>query len=78
VTTPETRSRAAAHRHRLLLLVPYIWSVAAIPLVNRVHATPLGVPLLLWWALAGVVVTTVCLGIVWRLDRAAEADRDRR
>ncbi|TNC26445.1 DUF3311 domain-containing protein [Amycolatopsis alkalitolerans] len=72
MTTPRTRSRAGRHRHRLLLLVPYLWSVAAIPLVNSVHAAPLGVPLLLWWALAGVVVTTGCLGVVWRLDRARE------
>lgn len=65
---------AAGHRrpYRLLLVVPYLWSVAAIPLVNTVHATPLGIPLLLWWALAGVLVTSACLGVVWRLDCAGE------
>lgn len=63
--------------HRILLIVPYLWSVLAVPLVNTVHAAPLGVPLLLWWALAGVVVTTVCLGVVWRIDRAQGFEGER-
>ncbi|GLY70536.1 DUF3311 domain-containing protein [Amycolatopsis taiwanensis] len=63
---------ARRRSYRLLLVVPYLWSVAAIPVINTVHASPLGIPLLLWWALAGVLVTSVCLGVVWRLDRARE------
>lgn len=64
----------ARRRHRVLLVVPYLWSVAAIPLVNRFHAAPLGVPLLLWWMLAGVVVTSLCLAVVWRIDQAGGVD----
>jgi uncharacterized membrane protein len=74
MTAPDSPVAAARRRrYRVLLIVPYLWSVAAIPLVNRVHATPLGIPLLLWWALAGVVVTTLSLAVVWRLDQAREA-----
>lgn len=75
MTPPDARSAPALARrrpYRLLLVVPYLWSVAAIPLVNSVHATPGGIPLLLWWALAGVLVTSACLGVVWRLDRTRE------
>lgn len=55
-------------RHRLLLAVPYLWSVAAIPVVGYVRLAPGGIPFLLWWMLAGVLVTFVALGTVWRLD----------
>ena len=58
--------------HRIGLVIPYLWSVAAIPLVNRVHAAPLGVPLLLWWMLAGALLTSASLAVVWRIDRGRE------
>jgi hypothetical protein len=60
-------------RHRLLLVIPYLWTVAAVPAVNLVHASPLDVPLLLWWALIGVLVTAGSIAVVWRLDNALDA-----
>ncbi|AMM31565.1 hypothetical protein SA2016_0877 [Sinomonas atrocyanea] len=59
-------------RHLILLAIPYLWSIAAIPAVGTTHAAPAGVPLLLWWMLAGVLVTTGVLAIVWRIDERRE------
>jgi len=59
-----------------VLVIPYLWTVAAVPAINLVHASPLGVPLLLWWAMAGVLVCTGSIAVVWRIDNArAEAGR---
>lgn len=74
-TSPPLRTNRR-RRYRLVLLVPYLWSVAAVPAVNTVHASPLGLPLLLWWVLVGVLVTSGSIALVWRVDRAREgADR---
>lgn len=62
--------RLIRQRHRLVLVIPYLWTVAAVPAVNVVPVSPLGIPLLLWWALAGVLVCTGCIGVVWRIDNA--------
>ncbi|WP_203964701.1 DUF3311 domain-containing protein [Actinocatenispora thailandica] len=66
-------SAPTRRRHRLVLVIPYLWTVAAVPAVNLVHASPLDVPLLLWWALVGVLVTTGSIAVVWRLDNALDA-----
>lgn len=79
MTTPNSTpgGRAAPRRrwYLLLLVIPYLWSVVAAARVGTVHALPLGVPLLLWWMLAGVVVTTATLALVWRIDERRNADR---
>lgn len=67
---------AKKRRHRLLLAVPYVWSVLAIPAVGYVRVSPGGVPFLLWWMLAGVLVTFVSLAAVWRLDERSESQED--
>lgn len=68
--TPDRPDRAPVRRPRryLLLAVPYLWSVLAAAGVGTVHVLPGGVPLLLWWMLAGVLVTSGTLALVWRID----------
>ena len=66
---PQARStRPRPYRRRMLLAIPYLWSVAAIPAIGTVQAAPGGIPLLLWWMLAGVLVTTGTLALAWRID----------
>lgn len=55
-------------KHWLWLLVPYVWDVLLIPFVNQVKIRPFGVPFLLIWMLFGVVLVSICLGIVYKLD----------
>jgi hypothetical protein len=67
--TPQKPGR----RHRLLLLVPFIWQVGCVPLVNEVALRPFGLPFPMVWQMAGVIVATLCIALVRRLDIRAEA-----
>ncbi len=55
--------------HRTLLLAPFVWQAGLAPLVNDVSLRPFGLPFPMAWQMAGVVLTTVVIGIVYRLDR---------
>jgi hypothetical protein len=78
-------------RVRLLAAVPVLALVAALPFVNRVEPLVLGLPFLLFWMLAWVMVTPAFLGAAYLLrhggtdggskagsDAAREAPRARR
>lgn len=62
---------ATRRRHRWLLLVPFGWQVALAPWANGVQARPLGLPFPMAWQLAGVVLSTVVIGVVLALDGRA-------
>ncbi len=61
-----TKQRAS---HRWLLLVPFLWQVALAPAVNDVALRPFSLPFPMFWQMAGIVLTTVVIAIVLRLDR---------
>lgn len=63
--------RGTQVKHRWLLVLPFVWQVALIPLVNDVAWAPLGLPFPLVWQLAGVVFATLVIALVHRLDRRA-------
>jgi hypothetical protein len=71
---PARRSTA----HRWLLVIPFIWQVALIPVVNDVKAAPLHIPFPMLWQMLGIVATTVVIAVVFRLDRAAGVDDEER
>lgn len=76
---PVTDSRAGAgtpRMHRLLLLLPFVWQAALIPVVNDVAWQPWGLPFPMAWQMAGVVLTTVVIGIVYVIDRRIDARLD--
>ena len=56
-------------KHWFTLLIPYLWSVLAIPLVNQIRVEPFGVPFLELWMMAGVLVSSVCVAIVYKIDK---------
>lgn len=64
---PEIRSRR--RWHWLLLLVPFVWCIAAVPLVNRIEFVFGSVPFLLVWMTAGTIVGSGCVGVVYLIDR---------
>jgi hypothetical protein len=55
--------------HRWLLLVPFAWQVGLAPLVNDVAARPLGLPFPMAWQMAGILLTSVVIGLVYAIDR---------
>jgi hypothetical protein len=55
--------------HRWLLLVPFAWQVGLAPLVNDVAARPFGLPFPMAWQMAGILLTSVVIGLVYAIDR---------
>ncbi|MBZ4319265.1 DUF3311 domain-containing protein [Streptomyces sp. SCA2-4] len=53
----------------LWLLAPYVLYLAALPLVNRVHPTILGLPFLFFWLLLATLLTPAGVWLTYRADR---------
>ncbi|CAA7602788.1 Protein of unknown function DUF3311 [Acididesulfobacillus acetoxydans] len=53
---------------RLLALLPFLAMLVGIPFVNRVTPYVLGLPFILFWIVMCVVVTSVIMGIIYKLD----------
>jgi hypothetical protein len=62
---PPRRGRA----HRWLLLLPFGWQVALVPLVDDVALRPLGLPFPMAWQMLGILFTTLVIGLVFAIDR---------
>jgi hypothetical protein len=61
----------------VLALIPALALVAGLPFVNRVEPVVLGLPFLLFWILAWVLVTPVFLALAYFLADT-KADRSAR
>jgi len=53
----------------VLGLIPFVTMVFALPLVNRIEPVILGLPFLLFWLLAWVVMTPFILGAAYFLEK---------
>lgn len=62
--------------HRWLLLIPFVWQVALAPLVNDVALRPFALPFAMFWQMAGIVLTTIVIAVVLRIDRRRDALAD--
>jgi hypothetical protein len=60
--------------HRWLLLAPFVWQVGLAPLVNDVGLRPFGLPFPMAWQMAGILIASLAIGIVYRLDRRRAAE----
>lgn len=69
---PARRSTA----HRWLLVLPFVWQVLLVPVVNDVPWAPLHIPFPMFWQMLGIAGTSVVIGIVFVLDRRAGVDSD--
>lgn len=70
MTPPEQpKNPPARRRHWLLLAVPFVWCIAAIPLVNRVEVVFGNVPFVLVWMVIGVFVGSGAIYAVYAIDR---------
>jgi Protein of unknown function (DUF3311) len=57
--------------HRWLLVFPFVWQALLAPVVNDIAWCPLGLPFPMAWQMAGIVLTSLVIGIVFRLDAKA-------
>ena len=54
--------------YRWLAAVPALLILVGVPFANRVHSRVLGMPFLLFWIVACVLLTSVVLAFIARLD----------
>ncbi|OAB41215.1 DUF3311 domain-containing protein [Paenibacillus antarcticus] len=52
----------------VLSLVPFIGILGFLPIVNRIEPYVLGMPFYMFWMAMWVVLTSVILGIMYKLD----------
>lgn len=64
-----SRGSGGRRWHRLLLLVPFLWCIAAVPWAGQVRYAVGHIPFLLVWMVAGVLVGTAAIAVVYRIDR---------
>ena len=57
----------------LLGSIPFLMLVFALPFVNRLEPVILGMPFLLFWIMAWVIMTPVILFLAYRLERKTKA-----
>lgn len=67
----QTARPPARQVHRWLLTLPFIWQAALAPVVNDVAYRPLGLAFPMVWQMAGIVLASVVIAAVFRLDRIA-------
>jgi hypothetical protein len=60
----------------ILSLIPFIGILGFLPFVNRIEPYVLGIPFIMFWMAMWVVLTSVILGIMYKLDpRNREGDQ---
>ncbi|WP_370223459.1 DUF3311 domain-containing protein [Cytobacillus sp.] len=57
---------------QLLLLIPFIGMCVLLPAANRIEPYILGLPFLLFWIAVWMILSSVILFIVYKLDPANE------
>lgn len=75
--TPTPTPSASPRRwHRWLLLLPFVWQAGLAPAVNDIAFRPFGLPFAMCWQIAGIMLASVVIAIVFRLDTAAGVDAE--
>jgi hypothetical protein len=59
--------------YRWLAVLPALFIVLGVPFANRLHIVVLGLPFLLLWMLASVLMTSAIMALVYTLDRRHDA-----
>jgi hypothetical protein len=72
----DAHARRIPRGHRWLLLIPFLWQVAMVPLVNDIAWRPLSLPFPMVWQMAGIIVTTIVIAIVFMIDDRVDPDSD--
>lgn len=57
---------------QLLLIIPFIGMAVLLPVANRIEPYILGLPFLLFWIATWMILSSVILLIVYKLDPANE------
>lgn len=66
------RSVFRRYAHRWLLVIPFIWQVGLVPVVNTDAIRVFSLPFPMVWQMTGILVTSTLIAIVFRLDERLE------
>ncbi|WP_343228524.1 DUF3311 domain-containing protein [Sphingomonas colocasiae] len=65
----QTPTAQRPRRHRWLLLLPFLWQVGMVPLVNEVAWRPFSLPFPMVWQMAGIILASIVIAIVFAIDK---------
>ena len=70
---PNLKTPPRLRPYHLLALLPALGIFGGVPLANRVRPFVLGMPFLLFWIVACVVLTSAVMALIGALDREGSA-----
>lgn len=62
--------------HLALAAIPFVLMLVCTPFVNRTTPTIAGFPFLLTWIVVAVVLTSVCMAIIYKTDPVNSQDEE--
>ncbi|PXW74445.1 uncharacterized protein DUF3311 [Blastomonas natatoria] len=75
MSAPPHHPALARRWHLALLLLPFLWQVGAVPLVNDIAWRPFGLPFPIVWQMAGVLFASAVIALVRAIDLKREQRR---
>jgi hypothetical protein len=54
----------------ILVVLPFILMLGALPFVNRIDPIILGLPFLHFWLFLGMLITPICTYVIYRLQKS--------
>lgn len=54
----------------ILVVLPFILMLGALPFVNRIDPIILGLPFLHFWLFLGMILTPICTFVIYRLQKS--------
>jgi len=54
----------------ILIVLPFILTLGAIPFVNRIDPIIFGLPFLHFWLLLGMILTPLCTYLIYRIQKS--------
>jgi hypothetical protein len=54
----------------ILIVLPFVIMLGAIPFVNRIHPIILGFPFFHFWLILGMIIVPICTYLIYRLQKS--------
>jgi len=54
----------------ILIVLPFVLTLGAIPFANRIDPIILGLPFLHFWLLVGMIITPICTYLIYRIQKS--------
>ncbi|WP_175638163.1 DUF3311 domain-containing protein [Metabacillus schmidteae] len=54
----------------ILVILPFILMLGALPFVNRIDPIILGLPFFHFWLFLGMIITPICSYVIYRLQKS--------